>query len=1679
MPPVKPMLDEIELKLVQKIDTEGEQAQARHGVPALEGDFLQGLGRRATRVTLSGVMTGTEAAEDLKTLREKFRDAEPVSFVADIATATKVGQVLIEEMGVRELAGKPERFEYALTLREHVPPPPFVTEEPPEIPPVDPPRIPSVEVGTLVVEVIVEGEPDFDFNTVTVTLTDDAGRLPQRQLTNHDEGVWVEENVQPGSYTVSAVVEAPVPMAGEEPAAVRAGETTQIQIILRPGVVIAKAFVIHFRFDSAFIEPCLRQVMRRVFDYAQDHPDEKLVIIGHTDLVGEDPYNQKLSERRARSAYAFLTFGTSAAHRAAAIDEWDNLRKDPALTPLNDRWDKRESQYMLQDLGYYRGRIEEPFADDDPRHPRVGNTNAAIRSFQSDQRLPVTGLMDNDTWRALVTEYLALDSLALPDSQLLPNADDAGAGCDGGLLKWLGCGEKDPVRNTGDAWRPNRRTEMLFVRADKLPRAVSKPVTFELPAPGFVGTTWCLDRGGTPGLACDFLARGRSQPEKWLVVPAEPGKVTVSGTIKFAGEPETPAANMKYVLLAPDGEYLRERDDGTRDPLAERPSGPVRGRGVPGRTDAAGNFSHPAETPVGVYILQLPDLDNPAVARERAQPPQNAVGNVVCLRLMPGAGTETQPVAAAGGVSFDAGAAGIGATIHPVPAPAAPVNPLIQMASSVVIVKKSYTNPARRPVTLKTSARFPRDGTLTRSSDAIRFFTAADVNATEITFTNGDNVFPGGRLSDPAGVQLFAEARVPSAATGDFKLTLTLDPGTPPAAIPAGSALTVSMTALQLTLDIHASPPAAGVEPPALPQPPAPVPVPPPDPATATDKWFGGRLLSVQSGATQERVLLSVSMRPTDFTEQLTLRQVKVAGTTVGPVNSEKLNLFDSRTATAGEAPLANPFDFAATTVGPTGRRFGVEGKAASTVIRDVGFQLGVAGVEFDADRVAVTVGVGAAITLASPFVLVKKPHTAPARRAVTLFTTAPTARSATLTRSRNDIRFFTALTGGAQITFNGTDNVFAGARLTQASPLVIFAEGATPSPSTNAPDLVQLTLTLDPAGAGPPAGPPATARMTSVQLTLDIFMARTAPAAAPLPLPQVPAVAPAPGTTSTDKWFGGRFVQVQDAAHNAGRAQLVVRAVQPAGFAADLVLRQVTIAANNVTGLAARARLFDTETFTAGEVAKANPFEVNTSAVPAAGLNIFVEAASVSAALRDTGFQLGIKDFELDGDRVAVTAAAFTRMRATINSTPANTVRAGFPAPAVHIFDSTSLSDDFTINTPLVLMRNAQPDIALEVTAAPPGLPIRWQAIRNPADHASLGNAASVPTIPAGSVAANPTALSANARGSFRVRAYIDTNGNNTFEAGEPSLPLNLVLADATFVADNSAAHNAGVISAQINAGGIRINNGAFPNVPLSAAALQTAGMAMELIADVTGGGADGLLGLDHVFSGVVNMLRVNDIHGFYRNTTVVPPTNNDFIVTHASNRGAATGGGGGGTPIFLPADPLPVPFVLPLLDTNNPAAGSGGSTAVLSRSGPHTSAVVPGQPGQRWTIRCVDSPSAGFPRTHPLDPNSILHRVHYEVRFGACFCFWTNVTTPPNRGASGDPADRLYSVLRIVNWQIIADLNTSFPAAGAPSTTVNTPHVSSISSRAAVTPIGRAQDNRVEVRPPTILQVVVVRLT
>jgi outer membrane protein OmpA-like peptidoglycan-associated protein len=1612
----KPMLDGVELPQAQRIASEDEEVLAQHGVPALEGDFLQDLGRRAVRVTLSGVLTGPEAGEDLKGLREKFHAAAPVPFVSDIGTATKVDRVLIEEMGVRELAGKTERFEYALSLREYTPPP-AVTEEPPPV--IPPPPVPVT--ATLVVEVIVEGEPAFDFSRVRVTATGPETRT----LTNRANNVWTEVDFPPGSYTVEAAVDDPDPMAGSAPAEVREGETTQASITLRRGAAIAKAFVIHYWFDKAFIEPCLREVLQRVVAYSDAHPDEKVLIVGHTDLVGSDDYNQSLSERRGRSVHAYLTSGRD---RAASVSEWNELRKqNPGGVTIHDTWGTREYQYILQDLGFYAGNIDE---DHGPA------TDAAVREFQTARGLNPDGVVGDATWEKLVEGYLDDDPLSIPEERFFPNARGA---CNSGIVKWLGCGEQDPVLNTQDAWRPNRRTEVLFIRANELPGEVPKPVTFDLPAPGFVGTGWCLGPGN-PAQRCPFTTRTTPQPGKFLIRPAEPGKVLVQGTITF--EDGTPVSNAKYSLLAPDGEYLHTTN-GVAD-KGERPSGPQRGRPIQNRADELGRFSHPVETPEGVYILEIFDLTTPQVARSTEEPAGSGRGNVVCFRLDAAAAPAAQAAAPAFGGPV-AAPAGKGGVVQSGPAPAAPVTASITPADPIVVVKRSYTSPARVPITLAASSRTGGSGTLTRTGDtgAVRLFIAR-TGGTEIQFNGTDNVFTGRQLSTGAGVRLFAESDTPTGSVGGYHLTLTLA---------SGGTATANVTAVRVTLDIFTTREPSGTAPQAFPQPPSPAPA----AGTATDKWFKGGLVNMQDTFhTQERVKLRVgAVEPVDFVGTLTLNQLRVVGNNFGAATN-RVQAFPNATLTPGESPVPNTI--AVGGLGFSGEDVFLEGVNLSSGARDTGFQLGVQGGSPDGDRVSLAVGIGVSITQASAqkVVVVKRPHTNPTRPGITLRATAPlpSGRNGTLTvaATSGSIRLFTA--AGAEIT-NASNNIFTRAQLNAG--VQIFAEGVS---ACTDKDHIQLVLTLS--SGSPPAGIPGSTRLTAVALTLDVALTRTA------------AGVDGALMSMADKANVGRFVHQQDPGFHHGRARLLVRQIQPSAFVGTLNL-------TTIDPIGARVALFSSEIAAAGQPVIADPFAIVSGLIfDPPGLEFWAEGQAVSGGLRDAGYRLEIDGQE--GDRVAMTVIRFSNLTADIpptpeqhtrlvNSPPRHTLTRGAGAALVATdFDEVF---DFTVaaRRPLVLVQDSVPatnPINLSIQVAPAGVPVSWRVQRDtrPApdgDAQAVINASRNPLPKIDQNAVDPlrATLLSDAAGSFYIRPFVDVNGNGQFDLGidrEPFINMKLVLirVGGSIGATNSTntsipqPTNISVTPATpTSTTGVRLSTGAF-------ATPAVAGVHNNAVIVVVGGGRNGRLGLNQMFAGWINDVTAMDMFAEYLDSA----TGNRHLMTtiFAANKpnfpstNLAVFVPGVAVAPVIPGFPSTVaaPAILdfPVLDTSPfGAEGTGGNTA----SGTEGSAVggvgVAGPPpppavgnhrgiqrtnlaiGQTWQVQMWDSP--GFPANprHLVFPGDLV-RFRDFLDFSTDLCFWTNITGVP--GPTGDPACFLYSSVQSDTWRIRFEMTFAPPPVG-----------------------------------------------
>lgn len=87
----------------------------------------------------------------------------------------------------------------------------------------------------------------------------------------------------------------------------RVGEGIQVTFDDKSGV--------NFEFDSAELTPEAKDNLEKVAEVFLEFPDTDLMIEGHTDNTGNDAYNMKLSERRAKAVQDYLVQSGVAASR--------------------------------------------------------------------------------------------------------------------------------------------------------------------------------------------------------------------------------------------------------------------------------------------------------------------------------------------------------------------------------------------------------------------------------------------------------------------------------------------------------------------------------------------------------------------------------------------------------------------------------------------------------------------------------------------------------------------------------------------------------------------------------------------------------------------------------------------------------------------------------------------------------------------------------------------------------------------------------------------------------------------------------------------------------------------------------------------------------------------------------------------------------------------------------------------------------------------------------------------------------------------------------------------------------------------------------------------------------------------------------------------------------------------
>lgn len=237
---------------------------------------------------------------------------------------------------------------------------------------------------------------------------------------------------------------------------------------------------LNFSNDSAVVLSDGVYVLYGVLDYARAHKDSYLLILGHTDSVGDPASNDKLSDDRAKAVLHLLrgsAEGDPAANRDGFIKvckgrwaardvqlflTWASTFSWAAgLAPgllVSDRGEDRQKlpRETAKAILEFDGKFKEHFKNAAPAAEPTASQIAAVKTPPDE----LWGQMF-DVYSDFLRQLLSLRSPSELDS-LLKSTRWADASSD--ATKAIGCGERYPLvkETAGKGSLENRRTEFVF-----------------------------------------------------------------------------------------------------------------------------------------------------------------------------------------------------------------------------------------------------------------------------------------------------------------------------------------------------------------------------------------------------------------------------------------------------------------------------------------------------------------------------------------------------------------------------------------------------------------------------------------------------------------------------------------------------------------------------------------------------------------------------------------------------------------------------------------------------------------------------------------------------------------------------------------------------------------------------------------------------------------------------------------------------------------------------------------------------------------------------------------------------------------------------------------------------------------------------------------------------------------
>jgi outer membrane protein OmpA-like peptidoglycan-associated protein len=233
------------------------------------------------------------------------------------------------------------------------------------------------------------------------------------------EGDWITEDAE-HTYIDAAD---PLPM-------VKVRSDRLQTIVVQPRVICARILELLFDTNKSFLLPSALEHIRDVRKLYDKRPRAKVLIVGHTDITGEPDVNDPLSLNRAKAVKAYLRDD---------VEAWLDFYGDHMHHKA--RWGPHEDHLMLHAVLAESG--EEV-------------TDTPVRHFQATRGLEPDNKLGDNTRRAIITEYMAVDGTTLPKG-IEPIAH--------------GCGENFPLdktdaQDTKTAHAHDRRVELFFFDGD-------------------------------------------------------------------------------------------------------------------------------------------------------------------------------------------------------------------------------------------------------------------------------------------------------------------------------------------------------------------------------------------------------------------------------------------------------------------------------------------------------------------------------------------------------------------------------------------------------------------------------------------------------------------------------------------------------------------------------------------------------------------------------------------------------------------------------------------------------------------------------------------------------------------------------------------------------------------------------------------------------------------------------------------------------------------------------------------------------------------------------------------------------------------------------------------------------------------------------------------------------------